>query len=71
MRRTIGVIYTYQYLREDRDIHSKKRYFFLCDNDEVRVGDIIISSQYSTPIQVVELNNNTAGVYMDIRLSVI
>ena len=71
MRRTIGVIYTYQYLREDRDIHLKKRYFFLCDNDEVRVGDIIISSQYSTPMQVVELNNDTAGVCMGIRLSVI
>lgn len=69
MIRTIHVVYTTRPLSiAEIRMADMKRYAFLCDYDMVQVGDILVSPMYSTPVQVVEISNNTNRVQNGITL---
>lgn len=69
MVRTIHVVYTTRPLSiAEIRMAGMKRYAFLCDYDMVQVGDILVSPMYSTPVQVVEISNNTNRVQNSITL---
>ena len=69
MVRTIHVVYTTRPLSIDEiRMVGMKRYAFLCDYDMVQVGDTLVSPMYNTPIQVVEISNNTNRVQNGITL---
>lgn len=52
--KTIIVIYTNNKLTSTKDINSKPKYSFNT-NSELKVGDMIKSSQYSSNMQVVNI----------------
>lgn len=69
MVRTIHVVYATRPLSiAEIRMAGMKRYAFLCDYDMVQVGDILVSPMYSTPMQVVEISNNTNRVQNGITL---
>lgn len=69
MIRTIHVVYTTRPLSitEIRMVNMK-RYAFLCDYDMVQIGDTLISPMYTTPMQVVEISNDTRKIQNGITL---
>lgn len=50
MKRTIHIIFI------GDKISSTKKYAFLCSNNDVKVGDIIIGPRYTSDMQVVEID---------------
>lgn len=70
MVRTIYVVYTNQKLSNSQ-LKGRKQYMFLCPYDIIQAGDIIDDRRYSTSMQVVSWNRNTAQVQNGITLKVI
>lgn len=70
MVRTIYVVYTNQKLSNSQ-LRGMKQYMFLCPYDTIQAGDMIEDNRYSTPMQVVSWNRNTAQVQNGITLKVI
>ena len=70
MVRTIYVVYTNQKLSNSQ-LRGMKQYMFLCPYDIIQAGDMIEDNRYSTPMQVVSWNRNTAQVQNGITLKVI
>nr|DAQ12998.1 MAG TPA: hypothetical protein [Crassvirales sp.] len=70
MVRTIYVVYTNQKLSNSQ-LKGMKQYMFLCPYDIIQAGDMIEDNRYSTPMQVVSWNRNTAQVQNGITLKVI
>lgn len=70
MVRTIYVVYTNQKLSNSQ-LKGMKQYMFLCPYDIIQAGDIINDKRYSTSMQVVSWNRNTAQVQNGITLKVI
>lgn len=72
MVRTIHVVYTTRPLSiAEIKMAGMKRYAFLCDYDMVQVGYILVSPMYNTPMQVVEISNDTNRVQNGITLKTI
>ena len=69
MTKRIRVVFTSQYLPTTESIGSRKSYHFLCDNETLTVGDIIISSLYGTPMQVLEIFDDANGVVNGVTLT--
>lgn len=67
MVRTIYVVYTNQKLSNSQ-LRGMKQYMFLCPYDIIQAGDMIEDNRYSTPMQVVSWNRNTAQVQNGITL---
>ena len=70
MVRTIYVVYTNQKLSNSQ-LKGRKQYMFLCPYDIIQAGDMIEDNRYSTSMQVVSWNRNTAQVQNGITLKVI
>lgn len=67
--RTIHVVYTTRPLSiAEIRMANMKRYMFLCKYDMVQIGDILVSPMYNTPMQVVEISNNTNKMQNGITL---
>lgn len=70
--RTINVIYVKKPISIDEIRNTDmKRYAFLCNYDMVQVGDTLVSPMYTTPMQVVEISNNTDRVQNGVTLKYI
>lgn len=59
MVRTINVVYTTRKL-SGSEARQLKMYIFLCSYDTVKVGDLIVSPMYTTPMQVIGVSNYSA-----------
>ena len=70
MVRTIYVVFTNKKL-SNSGLRGMKQYMFLCPYDRIKAGDIIDDNRYSTPMQVVSWNRNTAQVQDGITLKTI
>lgn len=70
MVRTIYVVFTNKKL-SNSELRGMKQYMFLCFYDTIQAGDIIEDNRYSTSMQVVSWNRNTAQVQNGITLKVI
>ena len=70
MIRTIYVVFTNKKL-SNSGLRGMKQYMFLCPYDRIKAGDIIDDNRYSTPMQVVSWNRNTAQVQDGITLKTI
>ena len=70
MKRTIVVVYTNDLLREDQYI-GLKTYKFICEDDRVQLGDMIVSPMYSTSMQVVGVTSVTNQTQNGIQLKTI
>lgn len=70
MVRTIYVVFTNKKL-SNSELKGMKQYMFLCPYDIIQAGDIIDDKRYSTSMQVVSWNRNTAQVQNGITLKVI
>ena len=70
MVRTIYVVFTNKKL-SNSELRGMKQYMFLCPYDLIQAGDIIDDNRYSTSMQVVSWNRNTAQVQNGITLKVI
>lgn len=67
--KTISVVFTRRFLSTSSIKESKlKEYKFLCPYDEVEVGDLIESPNYTTTMQVVSISNCTNATLNDITL---
>lgn len=64
------MVYTNQKLSNSQ-LKGMKQYMFLCPYDIIQAGDIIDDKRYSTSMQVVSWNRNTAQVQNGITLKVI
>ena len=71
MTRRIKVVYTNKYLSSAQEINEKRTYQFLCEDDTVTVGDMLMSSKYSTAMQVTEIYDDNQSIVNGIRLSTI
>lgn len=71
MTRRLKVVYTKKYLSTQEEIKGKSIYQFLCEDDTITVGDIITSSKYNTPMQVIEILNDANTKVGNIILSTI
>lgn len=71
MTRRLKVVYTKKYLSTQEEINGKGIYQFLCEDDTITVGDIITSSKYNTPMQVIEIFNDANTKVGNIILSTI
>lgn len=71
MTKTIFVIYTNYLINDLDEINSHKRYAFLCRNDYIMIGDMIVDRRYITPMQVVEVSNSISPYHNGIRLKTI
>lgn len=71
MTRRIKVVYTNKYLSSAQEINEKRTYQFLCEDDTVTVGDMLMSSKYSSGMQVTEIYNDSQSSVNGIRLSTI
>ena len=71
MTRRLKVVYTKKYLSTQEEIKDKTIYQFLCEDDTITVGDIITSSEYTTPMQVTEILNDANTKVGNIILSTI
>ena len=71
MTRRLKVVYTKKYLSTQEEINGKAIYQFLCEDDTITVGDIITSSKYNTPMQVIEIFNDANTKVGNIILSTI
>lgn len=71
MTRRLKVVYTKKYLSTQEEINGKGIYQFLCEDDTITVGDIITSSKYTTPMQVIEIFNDANTKVNGIILSTI
>lgn len=70
--RTINVIYVKKPISIDEIRNTDmKKYAFLCNYDMVQVGDTLVSPMYTTPMQVVEISNNTDRVQNGVTLKYI
>lgn len=70
MVRTIYVVFTNKKL-SNSELRGMKQYMFLCSYDIIQAGDMIEDNRYSTSMQVVSWNRNTAQVQNGITLKVI
>lgn len=70
MVRTIYVVFTNKKL-SNSELRGMRQYMFLCPYDTIQAGDMIEDNRYSTPMQVVSWNRNTAQVQNGITLKVI
>lgn len=70
MKRTIVVVYTNDLLREDQYI-GLKTYKFICEDDRVQLGDMIVSPMYNTPMQVVGMTSVTNQTQNGIQIKTI
>ena len=59
MVRTINVVYTTRKL-SGSEARQLKIYMFLCSYDTVKVGDLIVSPMYTTPITCIGVSNYSA-----------
>ena len=59
MVRTINVVYTTRKL-SGSEARQLKMYMFLCSYDTVKVGDLIVSPMYTTPMQVIGVSDYSA-----------
>lgn len=71
MTRRLKVVYTKKYLSTQEEIKGKAFYQFLCEDDTITVGDIITSSKYTTPMQVIEIFNDANTKVGNIILSTV
>lgn len=71
MTRRLKVVYTKKYLSTQEEIKGKAFYQFLCGDDTITVGDIITSSKYTTPMQVIEIFNDANTKVGNIILSTV
>ena len=71
MTRRLKVVYTKKYLSTQEEIKGKTIYQFLCEDDTITVGDIITSSKYTTPMQVIEIFNDANTKVGNIILSTV
>lgn len=61
--KTIKVVYTTRVLSsEELKTKSLKNYYFLCSYNVVKVGDLIVSPMYTTPMMVVEIINSDSTI---------
>lgn len=61
--KTIKVVYTTRVLSsEELKTKSLKNYYFLCSYKAVKVGDLIVSPMYTTPMMVVEIINSDSTI---------
>lgn len=70
MVRTIYVVFTNKKL-SNSELRGMKQYMFLCPYDTIQAGDMIEDNRYSTSMQVVSWNRNTAQVQNGITLKFI
>ena len=63
MVRTINVVYTTRKL-SGSEARQLKMYMFLCSYDTVKVGDLIVSPMYTTPMQVIGTSSYSAREQM-------
>ena len=54
--KTINVIYTNNRINSTKEVNSKPKYSFNTESD-LKVGDIIKSSQYSSNMQIIAVSN--------------
>lgn len=71
MTKTIFVIYTNYLINDLDEVNSHKRYAFLCRNDYIMMGDMIVDRRYITPMQVVEVSDSISPYHNGIRLKTI
>lgn len=71
MTRRIKVVYTNKYLSSAQEINEKRTYQFLCEDNTVTVGDMLMSSKYSSGMQVTEIYNDNQSSVNGIRLGTI
>lgn len=60
MTRTIYIVFPTEVCRDTKSFSStSKKYAFLCNYDEVRIGDIIVDPRYTDAALVVDISDNT------------